>query len=244
MNELIFLAHIAALVITLMLALRIGSHALVALICVLTVLMNLFVLKEIALFGFTVTCTDAFAVGDELGLNLLQEHFGKKIAQKTIFISFFVTIVTMLFGLFQTMYAPSATDVTHPYYAHLLTPMPRLVIVSLITYFIVMQADLMFYGWIRKRFSGGTSGEAFYIMVGNFLSIAATQLLDTVLFTIFGLSDQISEPMDVIVVSYAVKLIAIALTVPGAYFARKLILPQQKNNIVDIDEQSEQAVPD
>lgn len=240
MNELIFLLHIAALVTVLMVALRLGAHALVALICVLTVLMNLFVLKEIALFGFTVTCTDAFAVGDELGLNLLQEHFGRKIAQKTIFISFFVTIVAMLFSLFQVTYTPSATDVTHGHYAHLLTPMPRLVIVSLITYFIVMQADLMFYGWLRKKISNHTSGQAIYIVAGNFLSIAATQLLDTVLFTIFGLSDQISEPKDVIVVSYAVKLAAIALTVPGAYFARKLIIPHLKN---DIDEQSEQAVP-
>ncbi len=231
MNELIFLAHIAALILTLMIALRMGAHALVALICVLTVLMNLFVLKEIALFGFTVTCTDAFAVGDELGLNLLQEHFGRAIAQKTIFISFFVTLVTMLFGLLQVTYTPSATDVTHGHYAHLLTPMPRLVIVSLITYFIVMQADLMFYAWIRKEITHHTSGEAVYIMVGNFLSIAATQLLDTVLFTIFGLSDQISEPKDVIIVSYAVKLVAIALTVPGLYLARKLMASRQSTTI-------------
>jgi len=78
MNEFIFLLHIIIIAISSLVALRLGKEALVAYVCVLGILSNLFVTKQILLFGFNVIATDAFVVGAVLGLQLLQEYYGKK----------------------------------------------------------------------------------------------------------------------------------------------------------------------
>ena len=50
---------------------------------------NLFVLKQIHLFGMEVTASDGYAIGSLLGLNVLQEFYGKKEAKQATCICFF-----------------------------------------------------------------------------------------------------------------------------------------------------------
>ena len=88
-NELIFIFHCLIIASSSLFALFLGSYGLVAFICIQCILANLFVIKQITLFGYTATCSDAFTVGATLGLNLLQEYFGKNITKKTIWINFF-----------------------------------------------------------------------------------------------------------------------------------------------------------
>ncbi len=113
MNELIFLGYILAVSSAALLALRFGKEGLIGLICVQAVLVNLFVTKQISLFGFTATASDAMAVGITLTLNILQEYFQKATALKAIWISFFVPSFIPSGGLhtsFQTtnLYSPSS----------------------------------------------------------------------------------------------------------------------------------------
>ena len=44
-------------------------------------------IKQIDLFGFSVTCSDVFAIGGILSLNLLQEYFGKEAASRAVKVS-------------------------------------------------------------------------------------------------------------------------------------------------------------
>src|SRR5690554_7549504 len=73
--------HIGVLVLLILLTLRLGERALHAWLCVIAVAMNLFVSKQISLFGLEVTATDALAVSYLLGFNLLQEFYGKQVAR-------------------------------------------------------------------------------------------------------------------------------------------------------------------
>src|SRR6185295_1974808 len=91
-NELLFLFHCITVAIFSLISLWLGPSALVAFICAQCILANLFVIKQTTLLGLTATCADAFTVGATLGLNLLQEYFGKEIAKKTIWINFFLLI--------------------------------------------------------------------------------------------------------------------------------------------------------
>ena len=81
MNELLFFIHVFLVVSFVMGALRLGKAALIALSAVQAVLANLFVVKQIDLFGFSITCSDVFAVGGILSINLIQEFFGKEAAE-------------------------------------------------------------------------------------------------------------------------------------------------------------------
>ena len=85
MNELFFIIHTIIIAGFALGSLALGSSALVAFVCLSCVLANLFVIKQITLFGLTATSADAFTVGATIGLNLLQEYFGKEIAKREVF---------------------------------------------------------------------------------------------------------------------------------------------------------------
>jgi len=94
MNECIFLFHIIAILVFTLLSFRLGKMALGSWLCIQVLCANLFVMKQVVLFGFHVTCSDVFAIGSILSLNLLQEYFGPKEAKKTT-----ITAFTLCFSL-------------------------------------------------------------------------------------------------------------------------------------------------
>jgi len=215
-NELIFFSHISILFLSLLGALRIGKEALIGLICVLVVLMNMFVLKQINLFGLSVTATDAFAVAVTLGLNMLQEYYGLKLTQKTIWISFYVSIVVLVLSKVHLLYIPSNFDTYQPHFVAILTIMPRIVLASLITYLIVMQADALLYNWFKQRMSD-------YVVLRNYISISISQFLDTILFSVLGLWGVVPSLTHIILFSYSIKVITIICAGPTIALAKRYI---------------------
>src|SRR5229473_6185965 len=113
MNELIFALHTVIIALFALGALALGQGALVAFVCIQCILANLFVVKQITLFGFTATCADAFTVGATIGLNMLQEYFGKAIAKRTIWINFFLLIFYAIVSQVHLIYVPHAADTMH-----------------------------------------------------------------------------------------------------------------------------------
>jgi uncharacterized PurR-regulated membrane protein YhhQ (DUF165 family) len=108
MNELIFIVHTVVIAAFALGALALGCTSLVAFVCSCCILANLFVVKQITLFGLTATCADAFTVGATIGLNMLQEYFGKEIAKKTIWINFFLLIFYAIVSQIHLIYIPHA----------------------------------------------------------------------------------------------------------------------------------------
>lgn len=228
MNELIFIAYVLTVSTAALVALRIGKSALIGLICVQCILVNLFVTKEIVLFGFTATASDALAVGITLSLNLLQEFFGKYTARKTIWISFagsiFYTVLTML----HLAYKPGITDVSQSAFETLLRPMPRIVVASLFVYIIVQYLDSYLFGYLSQRFKHK------HFILRNYASTAISQLVDTVLFSFLGLYClnqnfcKLSTIVQIIVVSYIIKLLVILIA--GPYLALSKLFIKAKNS--------------
>jgi uncharacterized integral membrane protein (TIGR00697 family) len=208
MNELIFLGYIGIVSLSALLALKLGKEALVALICVQWVLANLFVTKQITLMGLNATTSDALAVGATLCLNLVQEYFGKELAQKTILIGFCSTLFYTVLSFLQVLYCPSAADTAHAHFCALLTPMPRIVIASVVTYVIVQQLDFYLFGFLKKRMHNRS------LTTRNYLSVSITQFIDTVLFSFLGLYGLVASIRDIIIVSYGVKLVILFIAAP------------------------------
>jgi uncharacterized integral membrane protein (TIGR00697 family) len=215
LNELIFIFYIAVISSSALIALYISAEALIAYICLLTVLANLFVTKAITLFGLTATASDALAVGASLGLNLLQEYHSRTIAQKTVTISFFCLIVYTISSYLQLAYIPSITDTQQEHFLAILYAMPRITLASLTSYYISQSVDCRLYAFVSKRYT--------HFLLKNYLCVSVSQALDTIFFSflaLYGILDNIAE---IIIVSYSIKLLTLFLAAPFLHITKRLL---------------------
>lgn len=216
-NELLFFLHVGAVAGLTLGSLAMGKEALTATICLFSILANLFVTKQITLFGFSVVSTDVFMIGSILGLNMLQEFFGRALAQKTILINFAVTLFYLLMSLVQVWYIPNEFDTMHQHFQILLTPMLRIIIASVLVYLLVQIIDAQLYGFLKNRFQGR------YLLARNVFSLSATQLLDTMLFSFAALYGSVHSVWHIIFVSYSIKLLVILCSAPFISLAKMII---------------------
>ncbi len=201
MNELLFFMHTLIIIGMTFGALRLGKEALIALIALFAVFANLFVLKQTILFGLMVTCSDVFSVGCILGLNLIQEVFGKEEAKKACIISFFAMAVFAILSQIHLYYQQISLDSYQAHYEALFSMAPRLIIVSLATFYIVQRIDLLVYGTLKNVIKSWQLASA--------ISLIIVQFIDTALFTFFGLYGIVEDIGSVIVFSYLIKVLVI-----------------------------------
>lgn len=208
MNELYFVIQVCLVLLFSYGALRFGEKALTASVAILAIVANLFVLKQITFLGFSITCSDAYAVGSIFSLNLLREYYGKEAAKKAIPICFFFMVFFVALSQIHLRFAPSPYDTSQFAYAKLLTPAPRLLIASLLVFYAVQHLDVRLFGWISKVLPRSPFG------VRSTLSLATTQLIDTLLFSFLGLYGMVAKIGHIILVSYLVKLGIVLLMGP------------------------------
>lgn len=216
MNELIFIFHAFFVTGCTLGALYLGKEALISLVVLLAILSNLFVTKQIMLFGLQATPTDALTIGLVLSLNLLQEYYGKNITKKAIGISFILSLAYTAFSQLHLMYIPSMHDTMHSPARSLLCMMPRIVCASLFTYFIVQRIDCYFYELFKNKLAHK------YLIMRNYGSLILSQLLDTILFSFLGLYGTLDSIIPVIAISYSIKLIIIAFTTPFLLLSKRI----------------------
>ena len=215
-NEILFFLHVITVLVFTLVAFAIGRHALISCISLQLVLANLFVIKQMQLFGFNVTCADVFIVGTILGFNLLQEYWGKRLANKAIWISFFCAIFYLVMTKFHLFYIPNSFDKTHEMFFGILQFIPRITIVSLLVFIFVQRLRLRLYDFLRKRFNEK------HFFIRNVVVTGGTQLLDTVLFSFFALYGIVESVTSVIIVSFSVKLITTFLATPFLSLSKQL----------------------
>ncbi|MBD3273536.1 queuosine precursor transporter [Candidatus Dependentiae bacterium] len=223
MNELIFFLQIIFIIISTLLFLRINKSALVALVALQAVLANLFVIKQIKIFGFNATCADTFIVGSILGLNLLQEYYGKNFSKKALYISFFSMIFYLLMSQMHILYIPAVFDNSQAFFKGIFKFAPRIIISSIAVYFIALLFNNKFYEYLRYKF------DSKYLFLRNFISIVFTQLLDTILFVFTALYGIVGSVWQVMFVSFALKLLVIFLAIPFIGLYKKFL----KRKIID-----------
>lgn len=217
MNEILFIFHVIVVMAFGFAALRLGKATLAAWIALQAVLANLFVIKQIDFFGFHVTCSDVFAIGSMLGLNLLQEYFGKDAAKKALWASFFAMLFFVAMAQIHLFYQPSPFDTSHASFETILSSSPRLLMASISVFVIVQQIDLRLFGTLKQKF------PRLPLSARNGLSLSVTQLLDTALFSFLGLWGLVAHLFDVIFISFLIKLAIIALMSPLTHFSKRFI---------------------
>ena len=120
-NELLFFIQVTIISISTIFFARLGKEALIAYISLMFVISNIFVIKQIMIFSFYATSVDAFIVGINFGINLLQEIWGKAIARKTIWISFACSLFYMIVAKAILFYEPISQDLSQPHFEYILS---------------------------------------------------------------------------------------------------------------------------
>jgi len=214
MNEILFFIQIFLIVGFALGALRLGSSALTAWVAIQALVANLFVLKQITLLGFSVTASDAFVVGSILGLNFLQEHFGKQEAFKATRICFFFMLFFVLASQIHLLYQPNSYDTSHAAFHDILSLSPRLFIASVSVFFFVQQFDVRFFSFLKHKF-GHLS-----FAIRSAIALVISQFLDTILFSFAGLYGIVPSVADIIILSFGVKLAVIFCLTPLVKLAK------------------------
>lgn len=203
MNELLFFIQIFLIIGFALGALRLGKSALITWVAVQALVANLFVLKQITLLGFEVTASDAFAIGSLLGLNFLQEYFSREEAKKATWICFFFMTFFVIISQVHLLYEPSLHDTTQTAFRTLLNPTPRLVCASMSVFFIVQRIDIHFFAYLKKQLPTASFAAR------TAIALIVSQFLDTIFFSFAGLYGMVASLFDIIVMSFAIKLVVI-----------------------------------
>jgi uncharacterized integral membrane protein (TIGR00697 family) len=212
MNEIIFFIHIFLLFASIGLAKRFGKEALSIIISLQIVLANLFVTKQITLFGLEVTSTDAYMIGSLVGMNVLQEFFGKDAAKKILSFNTLVLVFFTFAALIQVIYKPSLHDQFHSSFSEILSVSPRVFISSIISFFISQKIDIELFALFRKKCS---------LPLAMTFSLLISQAADTLLFGYLALYGIVHSLFSIIIMSYAIKLITLFSMAPLTSFFKK-----------------------
>lgn len=223
-NNVLFIIHSILLSIMALGSLYLGKTALIVFTSFCCVLANLFIAKQINLFGLQVTPTDAYTIGAIMAFNLVREYFGKKAAQAALVISFLSTLAFCLLAQIHLLYEPSAADVNHIHFHALLSPAPRIFFASVFAYLVSQISEYLLYSKLKIMLHGR------YLTSRNIITMSSSQLIDTLLFSFVGLYGIISSVSDVIIVSYSIKIGAILLSSPFIKLSKKVFMLRKKTD--------------
>lgn len=186
-----------------------------AFLAMLILCMNLFVCKQITLFGIHVTATDGLAMGYLWGFNLLQEFFGKKNGKKMMAISLFINLSFLALTLIHLAFIPNESDCVHSHHLFTFGVAPRIIASSIFCLYIVQFIDAIFFAKCREKFQGR------FLVFRIFCSLLLATILDTALFSFLALYGQVDHLLSVSLFSMITKLFAMLLSLPFISFAKR-----------------------
>jgi queuosine precursor transporter len=219
MNEWLFLLHSIIVISFIYLSFYMGKEAIIVFISSCWLFANFFISKEILLFGWQVTASDVYAIGGMFGLSLLQEYWGKSAASLAVFLSFILLLFATLVSMMHLSYIPSPQDVAHEHYSALLSGQTRILGASFVTFALVQQLEVRLFRTLQQSI-------VLPFLVRACMTAVIIQFVDTLLFSFLGLYGVVHSIIDVIAVSYTVKLVITCLTLPFIVLAQ-LLFPKK-----------------
>lgn len=203
MNELIFFSHLIIVVFFTIAALKLGREALIAGICLQAVLANLFILKQVYLFGLHVTTCEVYTIGALLGLNLLQEYYPNCDVKRALLCYFGTLGFFLVMTQFHLYYAPARVSATDLAYEEVLHSTLRIFLASSTASVVTTLLDIHLFAKLKERYTK----TPLALRVAS--SALCVQLLDTALFTGLGLWGLVQHPLQLFFFSYLIKVITI-----------------------------------
>jgi len=217
LNELFFFVWTLIVVGLVLVSFRMGRFALYGVVGVYIILANIFVTKQITLFGVAATGGNSLYGAIFLATDLLNEHWGKKEAQRAVWFGWACAGFYLLASQVFLWFEPSVDDFVHPAMHSIFSFAPRIVVGSLIAYIISQSHDVFSFNMWKQR----TAGK--HLWLRNNASTWVSQLIDSALFTLIAFYGifEMSILVQIFITTYVLKVIVAAIDTPFLYLSRR-----------------------
>lgn len=193
-----------------------GKNGLYAMIAMSIIIANIQVLKTVSMLGLVVTLGNVLYGSVFFATDLLNEFYGKKEAQKAVWIGFFVMVVATLYMQIALLFTPDVSDFAHPLLEGLFSFLPRIVFASLVAYLISQMHDVWAYNFWKKF----TKGK--HLWLRNNASTWISQLIDSIVFSFIAFFGVF--PIDIfwqiLLTTYLFKIVVAVIDTPFMYYAK------------------------
>ena len=185
-----------------------------------TLLANIQVCKCVDFFGLSTTAGNVLYAATFLVTDILSEKYGKKSAQKAVWIGLSVTVLWIVGTQGTLRLVPNANDMIDPALQQVFGLVPRVAISSLIGYAVSQSVDVALYHLIWKK----SGNDSRLLWLRNNGSTCLSQLADTIVFTTLAFWGvyETGVFISILVTTYLFKVIVAFMDTPFIYLARKV----------------------
>ena len=207
-----------------------GENGLFCFSIVATITANIEVLILINAYGMEQTLGNVLFGATFLITDILSEVKGKKASQKAVNMSMLASVCFILLSQSWFLYTPCENDTVFPSIAVIFSNTPRIMLTSLIVYFISQRFDVWAYhkwwSFTTKKFGDPKK----YLWLRNNGSTLLSQLINNILFTLgsFLFVYDIPTLIDICMSSYIIFIVTSLADTPALYLARYIYTRWQK----------------
>jgi len=188
------------------------------------ILMNIFVVKGVYIFGIATAGGNVLYATVFLATDILNEYYGRKEAQKAVWLGFFVTIFFLIMSQLFLRMIPADYDIAQGAMETLFGFLPRVVLGSMVAYLVSQSLDVYIFDKIKKA-----TGEK-WLWLRNNGSTMTSQLVDTIIFTLFVFWGVYPKLWQFILFAYILKVIIAFCDTPFMYLSKVIYKYAPKNN--------------
>ncbi len=210
MNEILFSTHIFFVLSVVCGAALLGQNAVQALVCVYTVLANLFIVKRMVLWGVVASGSDMYIIGSMCGLLIGSSLWGNEFARTTARLSVVASLFFWALCWFQVAYVPLPADSMHEAFALLLARMPYITMFSIVAHYCAQICTITAAGTVRRYMHGWMQA------LGLIGAMVFGQVVDGIIFFsgAFGYATPITVLAQMIGMSVLLKMFCIIVSSP------------------------------
>jgi uncharacterized integral membrane protein (TIGR00697 family) len=216
-NELLWFGMLALNFAFILLAYRLfGKLGLFIWVPIAAIVANIQVVKYVDLFGLTATLGNIVYASSFLVTDILSENYGRKEANRAVSIGFVALVSMVSLMNLALLFRPDPADTAQPHLVAIFTLLPRITLASFLAYAASQYHDVWAYHFWKRRVPGRAR-----IWVRNNLSTLASQLIDSIIFTLAAFLGTVPIPVliEIVVTTYALKVIVALADTPLVYLA-------------------------
>lgn len=225
MNELLLVATLVLCYGAVALAYRFfGREGLIATSVLVTILANIEVLIVVDAFGMEMTLGNVLFACTFLITDILSENHGRASANKAVVVSTCAAVFFAILSQLWLLYVPSDASWALPSFHTLFANTPRLIVASLLVYFISQTFDVwLYHTWWRlttKAFGDKRRG----MWIRNNGSTLISQLVNSVLYNVLAFAGMYDATtlLHIVLSTYVIYIFTSLLDTPIAYLCRRM----------------------
>ena len=184
-----------------------------------TIIANIQVMKSITLFGIEATLGNIMYGTIFLATDALSEKYGKKSAQRAVYLGFFMMAASIVIMQIALLFSPNIYDTAQPHLEAIFGFYLRVASASLIAYLISQTLDVFLFNKIKDKLP-----DTKWLWIRNNVATIISQLIDTAIFVSLAFIGVIESSIlwQIFISTFLIKMMVALLDTPFVYLVKKI----------------------